>query len=153
MVDDVILNKQETIKRCLNRINEVYNDNYDNLQDYTKQDSIVLNIQRLCEAAIDIAMHVIAEFELGVPQSSREAFLILEKEKIINEDLSKQLKAMIGFRNLAVHDYQELKLKIIQSIIEKRLSDIKEFSEIVKKEVKKREKEEEERGEELEEKN
>jgi len=143
LVDDVIVNKQETINRYIKRINEVYENNYDNLQDYTKQDSIVLNIQRLCQAAIDIAMHIIAEFELGVPQSSREAFYILEKEEIIDKDLAEKLKAMVGFRNLAVHDYQELKLKIIQSIIEKNLNDIKEFSELIKDEVKKREKDEE----------
>ncbi len=138
LVDDIIVNKKETIKRCINRIHEVYDNNYDNLEDYTKQDSIVLNIQRLCQAAIDIAMHIIAEFEFGVPQSSREAFFILEKEEIIDKDMAEKLKAMVGFRNLAVHDYQELKLKIIQSIIEKNLNDIKEFSEIIKNEVKKR---------------
>ncbi|QTL97424.1 DUF86 domain-containing protein [Iocasia frigidifontis] len=138
MVDDVLINKKQTINRCIKRINEVYDNNFDNLKDYTKQDSIILNIQRLCEVAIDIAMHVIAEFKLGVPQSSREAFTILNKEGIIDKDLSNKLKAMVGFRNLAVHDYQKLNLKIVKSIIEKHLEDIKKFAEIIKIEVKNR---------------
>lgn len=139
MVDDVLINKSEIIKRCIKRVHVVYDDNYKNLQDYTKQDSIILNIQRLCEAAIDIAMHVIAEFELGVPQSSREAFTILNKEGIIDNDLSGKLKAMVGFRNIAVHDYQKLNLEIVKSIIEKNLDDIKKFADIIKNEVKDRE--------------
>ncbi len=32
----------------------------ENLEDFTKQDSIILNIQRACEASIDLAMHIVA---------------------------------------------------------------------------------------------
>lgn len=71
MKNDIILNKISTIERCLKRIDEEYDHNADNLQNYTKQDSIILNIQRACEASIDIAMHVVAEKKLGIPQTSR----------------------------------------------------------------------------------
>ncbi|MBN1046689.1 hypothetical protein DVW08_15190 [Clostridium botulinum] len=60
MGNDVIVNKIETINRCLNRIHEVYDNDPSNLDDYTKQDSIILNIQRACEATIDLAMHIVA---------------------------------------------------------------------------------------------
>lgn len=73
-MNDVILNKTTTIERCLKRIHEVYEGNPENLTDFTKQDSIVLNIQRACEASIDLAMHVVSERKLGVPKTSREAF-------------------------------------------------------------------------------
>lgn len=59
--NNVILNKIETIERCINRINIVYENNPENLKDYTKQDSIMLNIQRACEASIDLAMHIISK--------------------------------------------------------------------------------------------
>ena len=48
MGNDVIYSKVEIIERCLKRINEVYNNNTENLKDYTKQDSIILNIQSVC---------------------------------------------------------------------------------------------------------
>lgn len=48
MVKDVILNKVQIIERCLARINEEYDNNEENLKNYTKQDSIILNIQRMC---------------------------------------------------------------------------------------------------------
>lgn len=74
MVKDVLYNKVSIIERCLIRIREVYNNNPDNLADYTKQDSIVLNIQRAVEATIDIAMYIVSAKKLGIPQNSRDAF-------------------------------------------------------------------------------
>lgn len=55
-MNDVILNKVASIERCIKRIYEEYEDNPDNLTNYTKQDSIILNIQRACEASIDISI-------------------------------------------------------------------------------------------------
>jgi len=127
-MDDILINKNETVKRCLKRINEEYQNNPANLKNYTKQDSIILNIQRLSEAAIDIAMHIVAELDLGVPQNSREAFQFLAENNLIAEDLAEKLKAMVGFRNVAVHEYQKLNLKIVESIIENEIELIKEFS-------------------------
>ena len=60
MKNEVILNKISTIERCLKRIQDVYGNDPENLEDYTKQDSIILNIQRACEASIDLAMHIVA---------------------------------------------------------------------------------------------
>lgn len=131
MGNDVIYNKIEIIERCIKRINEVYENNPENLNDYTKQDSIILNIQRTCEACIDLAMHVVSEKKLGIPQSSRDAFEVLNKNGIIDKQLEKRLKAMIGFRNIAVHNYQTLNLSIVQEVIEKHLPDLKEFAQVI----------------------
>jgi hypothetical protein len=57
MVDDVILNKAASIEQCLQRIEEEYADNEQNLVgNQTKQDAIVLNLQRACETTIDLTM-------------------------------------------------------------------------------------------------
>lgn len=133
MGNDVIYNKIAIIEICINRINEVYNNNPDNLKDYTKQDSIILNIQRACEAAIDLAMHIVSEKKLGIPQNSRDAFEVLNSNNIIDNRLMKNLKSMVGFRNIAVHNYQAVNLGIIQEIIEKHLSDFSRFIEVILK--------------------
>jgi uncharacterized protein YutE (UPF0331/DUF86 family) len=131
MIDDIVLNKSDIIKKCVQRVYEEYADNPNNLDNVTKQDSIILNIQRACEAAIDLGMHVIAEKELGIPQASRDAFDILHDRGIIDHDISERLKAMVGFRNIAIHNYQKLNIKIIQAIIEKHLKDLVDFAEII----------------------
>lgn len=130
-MNDVILNKIATIERCVNRIGEVYAGNPENLSDFTKQDSIILNIQRACEASIDLAMHLVSERKLGVPKTSREAFKILWDADIIEESLAKTLMNMVGFRNIAVHDYQALELDILEAILEKHVGDFKVFVKVI----------------------
>lgn len=131
MIHDVILNKISVIERCLKRIHEEYENNPKHLENYTKQDSIVLNLQRACEASIDLAMHVVAQKKLGLPQTSRDAFTLLEQHGIISSSLSQKMKAMVGFRNIAVHDYQELNLTILQKILDNHLTDFTEFTKAI----------------------
>lgn len=133
MQNDIIINKTATIERCIYRINEEYNNDPENLKNYTKQDSIILNIQRACEACIDIAMHIVSTNKLGVPQTTRQVFDILNEANIIDERLADRLKAMVGFRNIAVHDYQALNLSMVQKIIEEHLNDFLEFTKITLK--------------------
>jgi uncharacterized protein YutE (UPF0331/DUF86 family) len=133
MGDDVVYNKCSVIERCIERIHEEYENNPKNLENYTKQDSIILNIQRGCEAAIDLAMHVVAEKKWGIPQTSREAFDILHQHNCLEASLAESLKSMIGFRNIAVHNYQTLNLEIVSQVIEHHLIELKEFSKIMLK--------------------
>ena len=128
MKNDVVLNKISVIERCKKRIIDVYDQEPENLKDYTKQDSIILNIQRACEACIDLAMHIVAQERLGLPQTSRDAFDMLESSSIIDEEIAKRLKAMVGFRNIAVRDYQTINLTILEKIVEKHLEDFTDFT-------------------------
>jgi uncharacterized protein YutE (UPF0331/DUF86 family) len=121
--DDVIINKIETIKRCIKRIEEEYSNTPSNLENYTKQDSIILNLQRMCEATLDLGLHYIKMKRLEIPQTSKQIFEILEKNGLIDKKISINLQGMVGFRNIAVHDYQSLNIEILQKIIEKHLGD------------------------------
>jgi len=78
-------------------------------------------------------MHLVREHELGIPQESREAFSLLEKAGPLESELGDRLQRMVGFRTVAVHDYQGLNLDTVQSIIEDRLSDFTQFTERVLK--------------------
>lgn len=124
MVDDVALNKTAIIERCLMRIEEEYVGHEGLLEsDQTRQDAIILNLQRACEAAIDLAMHVVRTRRLGIPQDSRDAFQMLFSAGLIGQSLADSMKAMIGFRNIAVHQYQDLDMAIVRTILEQRLAD------------------------------
>ncbi|MBN2982167.1 MULTISPECIES: type VII toxin-antitoxin system HepT family RNase toxin [Cohnella] len=113
-----------TINRCIARIQEEYAGDPANLGNMTKQDSIILNLQRACEACIDLAMHTVAEKKLGLPQTSKEAFDFLLREQVISEELCNNLKAMVGFRNIEV--------RIVQAIIEKHLNDFPAFADRIR---------------------
>ncbi|MCU1788947.1 DUF86 domain-containing protein [Pectobacterium polaris] len=124
---DILFNKSSTIQRCLRRIREEFDTEEGFRQNFTKQDSVILNIQRACEAAIDIANYLIRIKQLGIPQSSRDSFALLAANQIITIDLSDNLQKMVGLRNIAVHDYQALNLDIVIHVISHRLNDFERF--------------------------
>jgi len=128
-MDDIILNKAAIIERCLKRIHEDY-DGYEEefKTSFLRQDAIILNLQRACEASIDLAAHIIRVKKLGLPQTSRDMFALLQDAGLIDTQLSDRLQKMTGFRNIAVHNYQKLDLAIVQHLIEHRLDDIQAFS-------------------------
>ena len=127
----VVLNKFETIEKCIKRINEEYEGTPDNLKDYRKMDMIVLNLQRACEAVLDLAMYVVSTRKLGLPQNKRETFVLLEENKIIDSVMSKKMQGMVGFRNIAVHDYKEIDEDILKDVIENHLTDLLDFVRII----------------------
>lgn len=123
----VLINKYESIERCINRINEEYENNPENLLDYRKMDAIVLNLQRACEMATDVAMYIVSTRKLGIPQTKKEAFEKLNENNLISDDMCAKMKGMIGFRNIAIHEYKEIDEGILKDVIENHLVDIKEF--------------------------
>ncbi|MGE5362128.1 MAG: type VII toxin-antitoxin system HepT family RNase toxin [Bacteroidales bacterium] len=128
MPDDVLLNKVAAIERALIRIGEEYAGEDANLFDNrTRQDAILLNLQRACESAIDLAMHLVRSRRLGIPQESRDAFAMLAAGGVLDTDLATRLQKMVGFRNIAVHDYERLNLVIVRAILTSRLSDFERF--------------------------
>ncbi len=130
-MDDVVVNKVAIIERCVRRVREVYAGEPKNLSaDITRQDSIVLNLQRACEAAIDLAMHLARVLKLGVPQQSRDAFDLLVTAGHLDAVLGARLKRMVGFRNLAVHDYVRLNLDIVRAIIDTELDRLLAFGSV-----------------------
>ncbi|NCD34908.1 MAG: DUF86 domain-containing protein [Spartobacteria bacterium] len=116
-VDDVCLNKGAIIERCIRRIQQEYAAD-PTLEDFTHLDALTLNIERACQAAIDMAMHVVATRHLGVPQTSAGAFELLKNARIISVELARSLKGMTGFRNVAIHEYQTLDLTVVRWIAE-----------------------------------
>ena len=66
-------------------------------------------------------------------QNSREVFVLLATAKIISEALSERLQKMVGFRNIAIHEYTALNLEVVNSIIENNFQDMLDFSQIMLK--------------------
>ena len=127
--DDVLINKAATIERCVARAREEYERGPDSFAtDHTRQDAAILNIQRASEAAIDMAQHLVRRERLGVPQSSRDVFELLARAGWLDPTLAAGLKRMVGFRNIAVHDYQALQLPITVAVITLHLDDFLRYA-------------------------
>ena len=129
MADDVLLNKAASIERCVARAREEYQfDPASFGSNFTRQDAAILNIQRACEAALDMGQHIIRRESLGLPQSARDVFALLAQAGWITEGLADSMKRMVGFRNVAVHEYQTLQLPITVNIITQHLNEFAQYS-------------------------
>ncbi len=132
MVDDVLINKAATIERCVARAREEFERNPLTFgTDFTRQDAAVLNVQRACEAALDMGQHIVRRDQLGIPQSARDVFELLAQAQWIDAPLASGLKRMVAFRNIAVHDYQSLLLPILVNVITLHLDEFLQFTKAV----------------------
>lgn len=130
MRDDVLINKAATIERCVARAREEFDHDPTTFEsNFSRQDAAVMNIQRACEAALDMGNHIIRRERLGLPQSARDVFEILAQAKWIDQALADSLKRMVGFRNIAVHDYQKLLMPITVKVITEHLVEFLQYSE------------------------
>ena len=130
---DVVIAKQQSLERCLARVRHAWQrpSTLPFEQDYDRQDIIVLNLQRACEQAVDMANHTVATRKLGWPQTSAESFDLLQRTGIVTVDMADKMKAMVGLRNVVVHQYQDLDLDIIASVVRDHLGDLSDFARII----------------------
>lgn len=111
MADDVIIQKLASIERCLATVRRYVAD------DLTRLDAVVLNLQRACEQAIDAACREVSRRGLGVPADSADAFTILERERILPAPVAERMRRMVGFRNIAVHEYRRLDPAVVRTVV------------------------------------
>lgn len=121
---DVVFSKINVIKNCLISIEKVELQEKD--PDF-KLGLFELNLQRAVQACIDLANLVISKEGLGLPNSYRQSFDILNKFGVIPDELQAKMSKMVGFRNISVHDYEHVKPEIVKSIVQKHLPDFEEF--------------------------
>lgn len=133
-MDDVVIQKAASIERCLARVKEEFENAGESFNtNYTHQDAAILNLQRACEQSIDLCNHSIRIQKWGVPATSKSSFDILVENNFLPKKLGERLKKMIGFRNIAVHEYGSLNITILRKIIVDHLIEFKEFCSIALK--------------------
>lgn len=135
-MNDIILDKKESIERCVKQIRIYYAMPSDLPfgDDFLKQDAIAINLQRACEQSIDLANHTIKTRKLGFPKTSKNSFLLLAKDDIIPLELAENLANMVGFCNTLVHQYQDLDIELMQDVILNNLDDLIDFTNLIVKE-------------------
>jgi uncharacterized protein YutE (UPF0331/DUF86 family) len=130
-IDDILINKVDSIRRCVKRAREEYNSADNFKDDFSRQDAAIMNIVRACEQAIDLTNYIIKKRKLGVPNSAKDSFDLLFRDKIIGEYLCEKMKKMIGFRNIVIHDYEKVNIDIVTSVIKNESEDLLVFSDLL----------------------
>ena len=125
----VILNKLESLRRCITRVQGKTPASSDLLrQDLDLQDIIVLNLERAVQTCVDIGLHMIGDQEIPVPTTMAETFKSLNRVGILDAPTAERMIKAVGFRNTAVHAYQEMDWEIVYRISAEHLDDFRDFS-------------------------
>ena len=129
-MDRVILTeKLESLRRCIQRIDDKKPDNINVLiQSLDLQDILVINLTRAVQLCVDIGSHIISTANKPSPQTMSEVFTTLNELDIITSDTCEQLKKSIGFRNIAVHNYEAINWEIVYAICQNSLRDFRRFA-------------------------
>lgn len=128
-MDNLILEKKiDFILRCLIRIDDRLPNNLDKfLSDLDAQDVVILNLTRAIQLSVDIATHCLSTTNLPVPSTMEEGFVSLERAGIISIEIADKMKKSVCFRNVAVHNYDDIDLSITYEIANQHLGDFKAF--------------------------
>lgn len=86
-------------------------------------------LQLAIEATIDIGSHIVSDLGLGQVNWYSDIAAILAEKNYISIDLREKWVRMIGFRNILVHDYLQVDLRIVYDVLQNRLTDLDELKE------------------------
>ena len=132
MDQEVVEQKLESLRRCLQRIEDKCPAEADTLMtDYDLQDIVSLNLSRAVQLCVDIAAHLISGLDQAPPDTMGQTFDRLVQAGLLTESLAINLKKSVGFRNIAVHNYDAINWQIKYSIVKNHLVDFSTFASIV----------------------
>jgi uncharacterized protein YutE (UPF0331/DUF86 family) len=95
------------------------------INDIDAQDVVPLNLTRIIQLSVDIAMHISANTNSHAPQTIPESFTTLNVLNAINKTTTTKLKKSVGFRKIAVHNYGELDLNLTFYIARNHIKEFK----------------------------
>lgn len=96
--------------------------------DVREERFVVHTLQLAIQATLDVAFHIISDEGLGEPSTNREAFDMLARHGVITPDRAATMARMAGFRNLVVHGYEAVDLRIVRDVVENHLVDLEAFA-------------------------
>jgi uncharacterized protein YutE (UPF0331/DUF86 family) len=128
----LIEQKLESLRRCVARVAARCPAEVETLtNDADLQDIVVLNLTRAVQLCVDLGAHLIAETELSAPETMGQTFDLLHRAGFLERNLAERLKQAVGFRNLAVHQYQAIDWAIVHALCVRHLDDFRAFAQAV----------------------
>ncbi|HZD05273.1 MAG TPA: DUF86 domain-containing protein [Longimicrobiales bacterium] len=116
------------IRERLRRLREIEGGGWERFEgDPLLQDAAVRNLQTSIEAVLDMANHIVARGGLGTPVSYRETIELMVEAGVLPHERAGAFRAMVSFRNRAVHLYDEIDAEEVYAILENDLGDFEVF--------------------------
>ena len=129
---EVIEQKLASLQRCLQRVQAALPANVQDLEvDFDKQDIVSLNLSRAVQLTVDMGAHLLSQQGGTSPATMGQTFDLLAQQGVLDQELASRLKKSVGFRNIAVHNYDRINWAIVHSIVKNHLGDFSEFARIM----------------------
>jgi uncharacterized protein YutE (UPF0331/DUF86 family) len=125
----VIEQKLESLRRCLTRVRQKTPATHAELEhDSDAQDVLTLNLTRAVQLSVDIGTHLIASSDQPAPDTMGQTFDVLAGMSVIGPELALRMKKAVGFRNIAIHNYEAIDWQITFLIATRHLEDFSAFA-------------------------
>jgi len=97
------------------------------LENREPQYAVLHALQLAIDASVEIATHICAADNLGIPSSYAEAFDLIEQSGIVEKALADDLRGMARFRNRIVHFYGQVDLSRVFRLLQDHLTDFDRY--------------------------
>ena len=129
-MSDILDAKLESLKRCLDRITTKTPANAEALvSDFDAQDVISVNLQRAVQICVDIGSYLISARGWLAPATMSETFSVLASHGVLRPELANRMRRAVGFRNVSVHEYDEIDWTRVFVLATNHLGDFRLFAE------------------------
>ena len=129
---EVIEQKLASLQRCVQRVKEALPADVATLEiDFDKQDIVSLNLSRAVQLTVDMGAHLLSQQHSVSPSSMGQTFELLAQRGLLDPQLAERLKKSVGFRNIAVHNYNKINWAIVHSIVKNHVGDFSEFARVM----------------------
>jgi uncharacterized protein YutE (UPF0331/DUF86 family) len=124
----VVSQKIDNLINCLNRIDSRKPNTAQELaSNYDLQDIVSVNLERAIQSCIDLAAHLLADYDDIRGLTSASLFFELSTKNIIEESIARNLAKSVGFRNLLVHRYTDIDWIKVSGYLNTELSIFREY--------------------------
>jgi len=133
LVDKALLLRKiselETYQKQIREFSDITLQNYK--EDWKTQRVVERTLQMMIETCADIANHIISDAGMRVPTGYSDTFKVLFENNFIDRELFPIMEKMAKFRNIIIHQYEEVDAEIVIAILKKHLPDFERYKEAV----------------------
>jgi len=129
---NLILRKMSELEEYLSQLSQ-YGDITisDYYSDWKIQRIVERTLQMMIETCINVATHIISDRKYRVPKSYADTFKVLFENEVIGKELYDSLDKMAKFRNIVVHDYDDIDAEIVISILKNNINDFPKYKDAI----------------------
>lgn len=128
----IIERKLDALRHCLERVRRWCPERAEALVvNMDAQDIVSLNLTRAVQLCVDIGAQLLARSGGSAPQTMAQTFSQLALGGIIEPELAERMRRAVGFRNIAIHEYDEIDWHIVHAIATLHLTDFEDFARAV----------------------